>query len=339
MEKEIPEVDYFLGVNSEDKIIDILIKLSGKKENKKICSHRKSLHSSYLKISEGCSNRCSYCSIPDIRGSYKSRSKEDVFMDLKKLLQKGAKEINLIAQDTTLYGKDIYDNYYLYDLMKDISDNKQVEWLRLLYTHPKHLSSDVISLINERDNICQYIDLPLQHINDNILKRMGRGVSKKDIINLIENIKKYNIAIRTSFIIGFPGEGEKEFQELLDFVKEVKFERLGVFKYSQEEGTPAFNFKQQVEEKVMDERFHKLMTEQQYISEQYNKDLQGKDLNIIIDGVSEFDENIFIGRSKIDAPDVDGIVFIEKKDNVNIGDIVKVKITDTYEYDLKGYIL
>ncbi len=340
LKKEFPEVDYFFGINSQEKILQTLscfYSLNAPYESgyKSIAPN----HVGFLKIAEGCSNKCSYCSIPGIRGDFHSFPKEEIFKDLSHLLRRGAKEINVIAQDTTRYGKDCYKDYFLFHLLSDISKYKEIKWLRLLYTHPAHLDDNIIGLINSSDKICNYLDLPLQHVNDRILTEMNRGVSKSDILKLIDKIRRYPIALRTTFIVGFPGETDKEFKELLKFIKDVRFEKLGVFLYSNEEDTPAYNFKNQIPQDVKQARYKELMKIQQKISMQNNQALLDKEVDVIIDEVLEEDNNYFVGRTQWDAPDVDGNIFVKKVDGVNVGDIVKVKVVDTWEYDLVGELI
>jgi len=345
--KEIPEVDYFFGINEQDEIVKVLSGLfcSGIQKNI-VHSNYKGLsldHIGYLKISEGCSNRCSYCAIPDIRGSFLSVKKEEIFLSLKKLLDRGAKEIILVGQDTSFYGKDIYKDYFLADLLLEIATRAKDAWIRLLYTHPAHLTEEVIAVISTNENICNYIEFPLQHINDRILKAMNRNVSKARILELIDNMREKNIAIRTSLITGFPGETEEEFRELLDFVKKVKFERLGVFKYSPEEDTPAFNYENKIDEDIKDQRFDELMSVQQLISKDINIQFVGKKIDVIIDGVDSFDQKILVGRTRIDIPDLDCVVSIStdgcSMNKIKPGDIISVEITDAMEYDFVGKVI
>ncbi len=295
-------------------------------------------HFSYLKISEGCRNHCSYCIIPKIKGPLQSRPVKEIIKEVRLSELEGVKELNIVGQDITSYGSDISSSLGIVELLEEIIKNsKKIRWIRLLYTHPLRVDDGLIELIKREKRICKYIDLPIQHINDRILKAMNRKISKKEISTLIDKIRKEipSVAIRTSLIVGFPSETEKEFKELLAFIKQTKFERLGVFIYSREEGTPAYNFKGQVPEKVKKERFDKIMALQQDIAAEVNRKYLGKDIEVIIDEKGE-DKDIYLGRSESDAPEVDGLVYVRSKSHLKNGDIVKVKIVDTYEYDLVG---
>ncbi|MBM3252421.1 MAG: 30S ribosomal protein S12 methylthiotransferase RimO, partial [Candidatus Omnitrophica bacterium] len=305
--------------------------------------HRFSLlpkHFAYVKICEGCNNNCSYCIIPKIKGQFISRPIEEILKEVKLLDKKLVKEINIIGQDITSYGVDIYTESSLAELIKQLLKNtKNIKWFRLLYTYPAHIEDELMELIAKEKRICKYIDLPIQHINDRILKLMNRKTSKKEIISLINKLRKKisGIAIRTSLIVGFPSETEEEFKELLDFIQEVKFERLGVFMYSQEEGTSAYSFKEQIPEKTKRQRLDIIMSKQQEIAAQINSKYLGKELEVLIDEPAENSkDNLFLGRTQADAPEVDGMVYVHSKNKINPGDFVKVKITDTYEYDLVG---
>ncbi|HOX54384.1 MAG: 30S ribosomal protein S12 methylthiotransferase RimO [Candidatus Omnitrophica bacterium] len=295
-------------------------------------------HFAYLKISEGCNNHCSYCVIPKIKGKFRSRPIEDILKEIRLLDKNKVKEINIIGQDITSYGMDIYKKPSLAKLLKKIvSSTKNVKWIRLLYTYPTNIDDELIELIASNKKICKYLDLPIQHINNRILKLMNRRISKEQIVDLIKRlrIKVPGIAIRTSLIVGFPSETEKEFQELLDFVSITKFERLGVFMYSREEGTPAYNFKNQIPQKVKEERLHKIMSMQQAIAREINSKFLNKEIYVLIDEIGE-EPGLFLGRTESDAPEVDGMVYVHSKNKVKPGDLVKVKIKDTYEYDLVG---
>ena len=328
--KEFKEVDEFRGV------------MEFNNQSDTVCRRRRHTVSdwfAYIKISEGCANRCSYCVIPSIKGRYRSRSVESIKKEANELIDRGAREIILIGQDTSLYGVDIYNAgarhaVPLQKLLKELANISKDIWIRLLYLHPANLDRDVIKLIRDNRNMCRYIDLPIEHVNDNILRRMGRRIKKKGIISLIEYIRKElpGAAIRTSLIVGFPGETDKELKELASFVKEMKFERLGVFKYSREEGTIAYDYKNQVPEKEKQTRFDEIMTLQQEISKDANEKFKGRNLKVLIE---ERSEDYYLGRTEYDAHDIDGLVYVKGK-NLKIGSFVDVKITDTYEYDLIG---
>lgn len=291
-------------------------------------------HYAYIKISEGCANRCAYCVIPYLKGSYKSGAISSIKKEAARLVKNGVKELILIGQDTSLYGIDLYGKKKLGGLLKELAGISKDIWIRLLYLHPANLNKEVIDVISDNENICRYIDLPLEHINDRILNRMARRTNKKKIVSLIELIRKEipGAVIRTSFIAGFPGETEKEFNELASFIKEMKFEKLGIFKYSREKGTPAYEYKNQISEGEKQRRFDHLMSTQQVISKKINETFKGRDLKVLIE---EKDKDCYIGRTEYDAPDIDGLVYVESKD-LKIGNFYNVKITDAYEYDLTG---
>ena len=291
-------------------------------------------HYAYIKISEGCAHRCAYCVIPYLKGSYKSRAMGHIIKEAERLINKGVKELILIGQDTSLYGIDLYGKKILGDLLKKLAGISKDVWIRLLYLHPANLDEGLLKVIKDNKNICRYIDLPLEHINDRILKKMRRRITRNEIISLIEYIRKEipGAAIRTSFIVGFPGETEKDFKELVSFVKEMRFERLGVFKYSREEGTPAYEYKQQVPEKEKEKRFNVLMSAQKRVSEAVNQAFIGKLLKVLVE---EKGKDYYIARTEYDAPEIDGLAHIAGKD-LKAGNFYNIRITDAYEYDLVG---
>ncbi len=299
---------------------------------------RKKLTPSYidfLKICEGCINKCSYCAIPLIKGSLISKPKLEVVKEAKLIDAKGAKELNIIGQDITSWGFDLKGKNSLTSLIKGILRNtKNIRWIRLIYTHPRHLSDSLIDLIANEERICNYIDLPIQHINNRILKAMNRGTTKSQIVKLIEKIRKKipDCVIRTSVIVGFPGETKSEFDELLDFLKKIKFERLGAFIYSREEKTDAYWLKPQIHPKTKKKRFDEVMGLQEKIAHEANARFIGKELDVLVE---EKDNNTYIGRSQYDAFEVDGSVFLRKK-GLKIGDFYKAKIVDCFGYDLVG---
>jgi len=356
LSQELPEVDAFLGVENLLEINDIVERvLQGEQiyqVNRKpnfIYNHttpRTILtpqHYTYIKISEGCQNNCSYCLIPKIRGNYRSRRMDDIIKEIKILSAKqNLAEVILIGQDTTLYGIDLYGKYKLAELLKEISllELKELKWIRILYTHPAHYNNELIEVIANYNKICPYLDLPLQHISDRILKRMNRTTTKKNIISLISKLRKNisNLTLRTTFIVGFPGETDQDFEELLNFVKEVRFEKLGAFIFYKEEGTPAHKFSQQIPERIKKERLEKLMITQQKISKEINSSYQGKEVEVLVDETFSGESKIAIGRTEANAPDIDGKVII-KTDKVEPGKFIKVNIIDTSEYDLVGEII
>ncbi|MEE8638455.1 MAG: 30S ribosomal protein S12 methylthiotransferase RimO [Candidatus Margulisiibacteriota bacterium] len=282
----------------------------------------------YVKIAEGCSNRCSYCAVPLIRGPLRIRPTQDILKEVRLLAKTGVKEIIYVAQDTTAYPKFAV-------LLRKTARIKSLRWIRVMYAHPAHVTDELLDVMATRKKIVKYLDLPIQHACDKILQKMKRRYKRQDLENLIFRIRRQipKIALRTSVIVGFPGEGEAEFKELLDFVRKVKFEKLGVFTYSKEEGTPAIKMRGQVSEHKKIERFHKLMRVQSRISKEHNKKMVGKRLNIMIERTAR---GGFIGRSPMDAPDIDGSVFVRSRKSLKPGGIVKARITGAKTYDLIG---
>ncbi len=355
LNQELPEVDAFLGVGDLLKI-DIVVKniLQGE-QIFKISPKPNFLydyntprtiltpqHYAYIKISEGCQNNCSYCLIPQIRGNHRSRKMEDIIEEVKLLSKKqNLSEIILIGQDTTLYGIDLYGEYKLAELLKKLSllELNNLKWIRLLYTHPAHYNDELIEVIANYPKICPYLDLPLQHISDKILKRMNRPIKKRDVISLINKLRDRisNLTLRTTFMVGFPDETDKDFEDLLNFVKKFRFEKLGAFIFSREEGTPAHDFPQQIPMRIKKERLKELMLTQQSISKEINSSYMGKEIEVLIDEIKSGKPKIAIGRTKGDAPEIDGKVVI-RGDKTQVGKFIKVKVTDVFEYDLAGEI-
>lgn len=355
LSQELPEVDAFFGVGELLEIDEIIEKIMwGEKiyqVNRKpdfIYNHttpRTILtpqHYAYIKISEGCQNNCSYCLIPKIRGDYRSRKMEDIITEVKMLSEKQKlSEIILVGQDTTLYGIDLYKEYKLAELLKRLSllELENLKWIRLLYTHPAHYNDELIEVMANYTRICPYLDLPLQHISDRILKKMNRPIAKRYIIDLINRLRDRipNLALRTTFMVGFPGETDQDFEELLNFVKEVRFERLGAFIFSKEEGTPVYNFSQQIPKRIKKERLEKLMITQQKISKEINSSYRGKEVEVLVDEISSGKSKLATGHTEANAPEIDGKVII-KTDKVRAGEFIKVNIIETSEYDLVGEI-
>jgi len=294
------------------------------------------VYSAYVKIAEGCSNCCSYCVIPMVRGNYRSRSVESIVTEVKRLAEQGVKEINLIAQDTTSYGRDRYDKPQLTALLKELVKIEGIMWIRLLYCYPRYFNDELIEFIACEPKICNYIDLPLQHADDEILLAMNRHDTRADIETLLKKIRAAipGVAIRTSFIVGFPGETDKHFESLKNFLLEQKFERVGIFTYSQEEDTPAGSMEDQVPDNVKEERYHELMSLQCRISEELNHDMEGKMLTVLIEGQSKEQPNVAFGRSYREAPDVDGCIYVENAPGVLPGDIVQTEVIQGFTYDL-----
>jgi ribosomal protein S12 methylthiotransferase len=297
-------------------------------------------HFAYLRISDGCNNHCSYCAIPAIRGQLKSVPIEKLVASTESLVARGVREIILTAQDTAQYGTDIYGEQRLNELLQKLNVIKNLEWIRILYLHPAHISSELIDTIAKLPKVCEYFEIPIQHINNEILSSMNRKVTKERISEIITEIRSKipDAVIRTTLITGYPGETEERFNELKDFVKEMKFERLGAFAYSREEDTPAFDLEPQVSEKIAEHRKDELMQIQQDISEEFLAGLVGEKINVIIDKKSSEEGFLFEGRSYFDSPEIDGVVFITEGEG-KIGDIVEVEIIDAWEYDLIGKIV
>ncbi|AQR94013.1 ribosomal protein S12 methylthiotransferase RimO [Clostridium saccharoperbutylacetonicum] len=349
--KLIPEIDIMLGVNDYNKINELITDfIEGNKlasellnysdeninEGKRILTTQK--ESAYIRIAEGCNNFCTYCIIPKIRGKFRSRSMENIINEAKDLSENGVQEIILIAQDTTLYGNDIYGKKSLHLLLKELSKIEKIKWIRVLYCYPEEIYEELIDEIANNEKVVKYLDLPIQHISDKILKLMGRKTTKQDILNKINKLREKisGIVLRTTFIVGFPNEGEEEFNEIIDFVKEYKLEKVGVFTYSQEEDTPAAKMSGQVLEEIKKKREEQLMLVQRDISEEINKLKIGKIYDILVEG---YDGNKYCGRSYEMAPNIDGNVFFESDKNINIGKFVKVKIVKNMDYDLVGVVV
>jgi ribosomal protein S12 methylthiotransferase len=343
----MPEIDIMLGVNNYDTLlqsIDDFLSYKQKTfkydysdsvltEGDRVLTTGKT--TAYLRIGEGCNNFCTYCVIPKIRGKYRSRKLEDIIKEANILANQGVVEFILVAQDTTMYGIDIYGKKSLEILIRELSKISGLKWIRLLYCYPEEITSELIQEIASNPKVCKYIDMPIQHINNNVLKRMNRRGRKEDIINSIFEMRKNikDLILRTSIIVGFPGETEEEFMELKAFIKEIKFDKLGVFKYSQEEDTPASIMENQISEEIKDIREKELMLLQQEISVKLNEEKLGKTYNVLIEG---YNDDYYYGRSYEMAPDIDGEVYFKSKNELPIGTITNVKITATKEYDLIG---
>lgn len=346
LQKEIPEVDLFVSINEYEQIwekIQQVLKL--KEENKKpyeldymereITTGNKM---AYLKIAEGCNNRCTYCAIPMIRGPYISRKKEDILEEANMLSQKGYEEIIVIAQDTTKYGMDIYEDYGLAELLEDLCKIEGFKWIRFLYAYPESITDKLIKVVKENEKICNYFDIPLQHISDPVLKRMNRKSNEEKIKGLLAKIRKEipDVIIRTTFIVGFPGETKEDFDKLYKFVQETKFDKMGVFMYSKEDETPAARLKEQIHPMTKKSRYNKIMALQQPISKQKQKEKIGKEYEVLIENRT-FDNKYWVGRSWMDVPDMDGVIYIKNDTLENLMDqFIKVCITEETEYDLIG---
>ena len=349
--KEIPEVDAIVGTTGFTDIVSVCEGvLSGERAScfpdvnepvdEKLaekCVISAPNHYAYLKISEGCDKHCTYCIIPKIRGKQRSRSLESLVRETQRLAEAGVKELILVAQDCAAYGSDLYGENSLHLLLESLEKAEGIEWIRLMYCYPENISEKLIKKMAESKKICKYIDMPVQHGDDRILKIMGRKTTSARIKETVGKLRESipGIAIRTSIITGFPGEGEKEFENLYNFVKDVGFDRLGVFTYSREENTPAYDMDGQVDEDVKSRRRDMIMEEQMLISRKKCTEETGKTISVIIDGKIP-EEGIFCGRSMKDAPDIDGVVFVKSKRDLASGDIINVKITQARDYDVVG---
>ncbi len=349
---EIPEVDVILGTSSFDEIIEAVEEaLEGKHgmhlkdidalpliEGKRLVTTGG--HYAYLKIAEGCDKHCTYCIIPKIRGNFRSVPMERLIKEAEDLASQGVKELILVAQETTLYGKDLYGEKSLHKLLRKLCKISGIYWIRILYCYPEEITDELIEVMKEEKKICHYLDLPIQHASNRILKRMGRRTSKEQLMEIIGKLKKEipDIALRTTLITGFPGETQEDHEELMQFVDEMEFDRLGVFTYSQEEDTPAALMEDQIEEAVKEERQAELMELQQEIAFDMAEDMIGREVLVMVEG-KVADENAYVGRTYKDAPNVDGLIFINTEEELMSGDFVKVKVTGALEYDLIGEMI
>lgn len=353
IEQEIPEVDAIIGTTGyEDIVTAIENALGGQKSEffKDLTylpdtKHKKRVNTtggyySYLKIAEGCDKNCTYCIIPKIRGSYRSVPMEDLIEEARQLAQSGVVELMLVAQETTLYGVDIYGKKMLPELLKELCKISGLQWIRILYCYPEEITDELIEVIKTEEKVCNYLDIPIQHGSDRILKRMNRRTNKQELIDIVSRLRSNipDITLRTTLITGFPGETEEEHEELIQFVKDMKFDRLGVFTYSKEENTPAALLKDQVEEEVKERRRDELMEVQQEIAFEKAQDAISTKLKVLIEGKLP-EENVFIGRTYKDAPNVDGYIFVNSSSELISGQFVDVFVTDAKEYDLIGEVI
>ncbi|HEY3297630.1 MAG TPA: 30S ribosomal protein S12 methylthiotransferase RimO [Armatimonadota bacterium] len=341
---EIPEVDGFLGVGAVKDIADVIAASFEGSRTVKIDApqpwwlERRSRvlstapWTAYLRIADGCDNRCAYCAIPDIRGGFRSRPENDIIEEARALAGIGVKELNLVAQDVTRYGLDTFGNLVLPRLLDKLSEIDDIRWIRLLYCYPTRVTDELIRTIAQNEKVCKYIDIPLQQCSDRVLKAMGRHGTRDEYLRLFEKISEScpEAALRTTFIVGFPGETEDDFGELMDFVSRVRFDRVGVFQYSAEDGTPASLLKPRVGKRISSDRFHRLMALQQGISLEKNASLVGKQIEVLVEST---DGPIAIGRSYRDAPEIDGLVYVEGS-SAEPGDFIKAEVTRAEEYDL-----
>lgn len=349
---EIPEVDAVLGTTSYNHIVEAVEEaLAGNghvvledvdalpdvKEKRLVTTGG---HYAYMKIAEGCDKHCTYCIIPKLRGNYRSVPMEKLLAEAKDLADQGVKELILVAQETTVYGKDLYGEKSLHKLLREICKISGIQWIRILYCYPEEIYDELIQTIKEEKKVCHYLDLPIQHASDAVLKRMGRRTSKAQLVEIIEKLRKEipDISLRTTLITGFPGETQEQHEELKDFVDEMEFDRLGVFTYSPEEDTPAATMTEQIPEEVKEERQAELMELQQEIAFDLAEDMVGREVLVMIEG-KVADENAYVGRTYKDAPNVDGLIFINTDEELMSGDFARVRVTGALEYDLIGELI
>ena len=343
LQKALPEVDLFIEINDYanywDKILELLDEKEKPDKINNLCYMDRVISTgnktAYLKIAEGCSNRCTYCAIPYIRGPYVSRPMEEVIEEAKKLAKYGIKELIVIAQDTTRYGEDLYGTSKLSDLLNELCKIDGFEWIRFLYAYPESITDELIQTVKNNPKICNYFDIPIQHISDPVLKRMNRRTTGKQIEELINKIKKQipDVILRTSLIVGFPGETEEDFNKLYEFVKKGYFDKLGVFTYSKEEGTPAARLKEQIHPATKKKRYNLIMSTAKNISAEKLKSYIGKEYKVLVEDTT-FDHKFCVGRSYMDIPDTDGMVIIKDCDTKLVGEFVNCKVTAVNNYDL-----
>lgn len=352
IKKEIPEVDAILGTNSYDAIVEAVKEALGQNYYKNVStleglpklSNKRIVttggHYAYLKIAEGCNKNCTYCIIPSIRGRFRSVPIEELVAQTRELAENGVKELILVAQETTLYGIDLYGEKSLHKLLDELNKISGLFWIRIMYCYPEEIYEELIEAILRNKKVCHYLDMPIQHCNDSILKRMGRRTNRKELEQHIRYLRERipDITLRTTLICGFPGETEDEHEELMQFINDMEFDRLGAFAYSPEEGTPAANFPEQVDEEQKNEWQADVMELQEEVIFDKNETLIGLETYAFIEG-KVADENAYIGRTYRDAPNVDGYIFIQTEEELMTGDIVKVKVIGAYEYDLIGGII
>ncbi|MBD9336977.1 MAG: 30S ribosomal protein S12 methylthiotransferase RimO [[Ruminococcus] faecis] len=349
---EIPEVDEVLGTTAYDRILDAVdAALAGQHEvmtadldalplpeTKRLVTTGG--HFAYLKIAEGCDKHCTYCIIPKIRGNFRSVPMERLLKEAQDLAEQGVKELILVAQETTLYGKDLYGEKSLPKLLRELCKISGIRWIRILYCYPEEITDELIQVMKEEPKICHYLDLPIQHANDTILKRMGRRTSKQELIDIVQKLRKEipDICLRTTLITGFPGETQEQHEEVMEFIDTLEFDRLGAFTYSPEEDTPAATFEDQIDEEVKENRQADIMELQQEIAFDKAEDMIGREVLVMIEG-KVADENAYVGRTYRDAPNVDGLIFINTDVELISGDFAKVKVTGALDYDLIGELM
>ena len=346
---EIPEVDAVLGTASYDSITEAVDQALGGRHmlrcedtGRLVLPDAKRIlttggHYAHLKIAEGCDKHCTYCIIPHLRGPYRSVPMERLIEEAEELAGQGVKELILVAQETTLYGKDLYGEKSLHRLVKELCKIRGIQWIRILYCYPEEITDELIQVMKEEKKVCHYLDLPIQHASDAVLKRMGRRTTKMELIHIVTKLREQipDICLRTTLITGFPGETQEQHEELLDFVDEMEFDRLGVFTYSPEEGTPAAEMDGQIDQEVKEERQAELMELQQEVAFDKAEEMTGREMLVMIEG-KVADENAYVGRTYRDAPNVDGLIFINTDEELVSGDFVRVKVTGALDYDLIG---
>ncbi|WP_455715543.1 30S ribosomal protein S12 methylthiotransferase RimO [Anaerosporobacter sp.] len=349
---EIPEVDAIVGTSSYENIVKVIeealegktsesfedIDVTPEVESKRVLTTGG--YYSYLKIAEGCDKHCTYCIIPKIRGKFRSVPMERLIAEAKSLAEQGVKELMLVAQETTLYGVDLYGEKSLHKLLKELCKIEGIEWIRILYCYPEEITDDLIKVMKEEEKICNYLDMPIQHASDNVLKRMGRRTNRQELIDIVTKLRKEipDISLRTTLITGFPGETREDHEQLLEFIDQMEFDRLGVFTYSPEEDTPAANMPDQIDEEIKEERKDELMTLQQEIAFEHAQNMVGRTLKVMIEGRLP-EDNVYIGRTYMDAPNIDGYIFINAEHEIMSGDFVTVKVTGANDYDLTAEIV
>ncbi|ATH09226.1 ribosomal protein S12 methylthiotransferase RimO [Halobacteriovorax marinus] len=357
LEESLPEVDMFIGTGEYNKIVPLLKALEDNKlEKKSFVEIPKFIHTEFdprlntspfytawLKISEGCNRNCTFCIIPTLRGRLRSRSVESLVTEAQKLSESGVRELNLISQDLSDYGVDLDENNNLHELLNGLETVEGIDWVRLFYFYPDELTDEVIEQMRNSKKICSYLDMPVQHFSNNVLKRMNRRITGAEIMNRVERLRERipGIVLRTSIIVGFPGETDEDFQELLEGVKKARFNHLGIFRYSDEEGTPAYRLKGKVDQETIDDRFDQLFETQREIVRELNAKYEGQLIDVLIEGQHEETELLIQGRHIGQAPDIDGKVIINDSDieDLKAGDLVKVEITEVLDYDLVGRVV
>ena len=351
LQAEIPEIDAIVGTGSYQQIDEIIANLE--KENNIVSlndiefAYNEDLpryvttpeYMAYLKIGEGCDNHCTYCIIPKLRGRYRSRKMEDIIKEAKDLASKGVKELVVIAQDTTKYGLDLYGEVKLPQLLEELAQIDGIKWIRIMYSYPESITEELVKVIKKYDNICNYFDMPIQHASNKVLKLMNRHTTKEDIKSKVEMIRKYipDATLRTTIIVGFPGETDEDFNELVEFAKDMKFDRLGAFAYSREEDTPADKLPNHLDEDVKLQRRDQLMLVQQEISQNLNAQKIDNEYEVLIE--EQIEDKVYIGRTQGDAEEIDSIVYVKSENQLKIGSFVKVKINNALEYDLMGDVV